>query len=141
MKYYKSLSDSKCFTHNVYVNKVALQTWYLRSNCDKKNYICNIYLNIRDFNLYLYKLDHVQYNTGTILEIWMILSNIRKYEPLLYFKNFLSRFEIFAYYCSDNGIVGIVSWNNRIEKLSTLFCFPFFPRTFTKLFWSGKRLT
>lgn len=41
------------------LNKVALQTWYLRSNCDKKNYFCNVYLNIRVFNLYLYKLDHV----------------------------------------------------------------------------------
>lgn len=53
-------------------NKAALQTWYLRSNCDKKNHFYNVYLNISVFNFYLYKLDHVQYNTGIVLEIWMM---------------------------------------------------------------------
>lgn len=54
------------------VNKAALQTWYLRSNCDKKNHFYSVYLSIRVFNFYLYKLDHVQYNTGIVLEIWMM---------------------------------------------------------------------
>lgn len=106
------------------LNKVALQTWYLRSNCDKKNYFCHVYLNIRVFNLYLYKLDHV-YNTGTVLEIWMM-----RYYLILENTNHFCILRIFFHVSKYLHIIVVTmelseSFRETIELKNWIHCFVF----------------